>query len=119
MYPRSFLNTRGVLIEEETPEAINMSSDSPESPEEAGAAAISPSPDTTYEAEEEADMLLNQAETGAVEGEKEKQDRSRVHSASTWTPPIKRGANPRGGAMRCRSPHLCRSAAFGSCRHEL
>ena len=54
MYPRSFLNTRGVLIEDETPEAINMSSDSPESPEEAGAAAISPSPDTTYEAEEEA-----------------------------------------------------------------
>ena len=52
-------------------------------------------------------------------GEKEEQDRRRVHSASTLTPPIKRGASPRGGPMRCRSPHLCRSAAFGGCRHEL
>ena len=67
MNPRSFLNTRGVLSEDETPEAINMSLDSPESPEEAGAAARSPSPDTIYEPEEEGDMLLNQAETGSVE----------------------------------------------------
>ena len=58
-------------------------------------------------------------EVGCEDGEKEEQDRRRVHSASTLTPPIKRGASPRGGPMRCRSPHLCRSAAFGGCRHEL
>ena len=86
MYPRSFLNTRGVLIEDETPEAINMSSDSPESPEEAGAAAISPSPDTTYEAEEEVDMLLNQAETGAMEEPVEVKAESPVYVAQVLSP---------------------------------
>ena len=86
MYPRSFLNTRGVLIEDETPEAIKMSSDSPESPEEAGAAAMSPSPDTTYEAEEEADMLLNQAETGAVEEPVEVKAESPVYVAQVLSP---------------------------------
>ena len=86
MYPRSFLNTRGVLSECETPEAINMSLDSPESPEEAGAAAMSPSPDTTYEAEEEADMLLNQAETGAVEEPVEVKAESPVYVAQVLSP---------------------------------
>ena len=86
MYPRSFLNTRGVLSEGETPEAINMSLDSPESPEEAGAAAMSPSPDTTYEAEEEADMLLNQAETGAVEEPVEVKAESPVYVAQGLSP---------------------------------
>ena len=84
--PRSFLNTRGVLSEDETPEAINMSLDSPESPEEAGAAAMSPSPDTTYEAEEEADMLLNQAETGAVEEPVEVKAESPVYVAQVLSP---------------------------------
>ena len=58
-------------------------------------------------------------EVGSEDGEKEEQDRRRLHSASTWTPPRKRSASPPGGPMRCRSPHLCRSAAFGGCRHEL
>ena len=63
MNPRLFPNTRGLLNEDETPEAINMSLDSPKSPKEAGAAARSPLPNPTYTPEEEADMLLNQAKT--------------------------------------------------------
>ena len=41
MNPRA--NTREVLSGDKTPEAVNMSLDSLESPEEAGAAARSPS----------------------------------------------------------------------------
>ena len=63
-----------------------MSLDSPESPEEAGAAARSPSPDTTYKAEEEADMLLNQAETGAVEEPVEVKAESPVYVAQGLSP---------------------------------
>ena len=83
---RSFLNTRGGLSEDETPEAINMSLDSPESPEEAGAAAMSPSPDTIYEPEEEGDMLLNQAETGSVEEPVEVKAESPVYVAQGLSP---------------------------------
>ena len=64
MNPRSFPNTRGALSEEE-PEAVNMSLDSPDSPEEAGANTLSPSPDPDYEPDEEAEMLLDQAEAVA------------------------------------------------------
>ena len=60
MNPKSFPNTRGALSEDE-PEAVYMSIDSPDSPEEAGANARSPSLDPDYEPEEEADMLLDQA----------------------------------------------------------
>ena len=59
------------------------------------------------------------SEAGSEDGEKEEQDKRRVQSASTWTPPRKRNASLRGRPMRCWSPHLCRSAAFGGCRHEL
>ena len=60
MNPKSFPNTRGTLSEDE-PEAVDMSIDSPDSPEEAGANARSPSPEPDYEPEEQADMLLDQA----------------------------------------------------------
>ena len=63
MNPRLFPNTSGLLNEDEIPEAINMSLDSPKSPKEAGAAARSPLPNPTYKPEEEADMLLDQAKT--------------------------------------------------------
>ena len=66
MNPRSFPNTRGALSKEE-PEAINMSLDSPDSPEEAGANARSPSLDPDYELGEEAEMLLDQAEAVEVQ----------------------------------------------------
>ena len=62
MNPRLFTNTRGLLNEDETPEAINMSLDSPKSPKEAGAAART-LPNPTYKPEEEADMPLDQAKT--------------------------------------------------------
>jgi len=84
MNPRSFPNTRGVLSEDETPEAINLSLESPESPEEAGAVGRSPSPDPTYEPEEEANMLLNQAETGAKEEPVEVKEESPVYVAPGW-----------------------------------
>ena len=45
-----------------------MSLDSPDSPEEAGANARSPSPTPDYNPEEEADMLLDQAEAIEVKG---------------------------------------------------
>ena len=48
MNPKSFPNTRGTLSEDE-PEAVDMSIDSPDSPEEAGANARSLSPDLDYE----------------------------------------------------------------------
>ena len=59
------------------------------------------------------------SEVGSEYGEKEEQDRRRVHSVATWTPPRKRSASLRVGPMRCKSPHHNRSAAFGGCRHEL
>ena len=37
-------------------------------------------------------------------------------SASTWTPLRKRSISPQGGTIRCKSPHICRSAATGGCR---
>ena len=68
MNPRSFPNTRGALSEEE-PEIVDMSLDSPASPEEAGANARSPSPTPDYDPGEEADMLLDQAEAEEVRDE--------------------------------------------------
>ena len=68
MSPRSFPNTRGALSDEE-PEIVDMSLDSPASPEEAGANARSPSPTPNspdYDPGEEADMLLDQAEAAEV-----------------------------------------------------
>ena len=53
MNPKSFPNTRGALSEGE-PEAVDMSLDSPDSPEEAGANARSPSPDPDYEPDDQA-----------------------------------------------------------------
>ena len=44
MNPKSFPNTRGALSEDE-PEAVDMSIDSPDSPEEVGANVRSLSPD--------------------------------------------------------------------------
>ena len=63
MNPRLFPNTRGLLNEDETPEAINMSLDSLKSPKEPGAAARSPLPNPTYKPEDEVDMPLDQAKT--------------------------------------------------------
>ena len=63
MNPRLFPNTKGLLNEDETPEAINLSLDSPKSPKEAGAAARCPLPNSSYKPEEEADMPLDQAKT--------------------------------------------------------
>ena len=101
MNPRSFPNTRGVLSEDETPEAINMSLDSPESPEEAGAAARSPSPGPNYEPEGEADMLLDQAEAGAEEMPVEVKAESPVYVAP--------GSSPDYVAPGSRSPSEGRS----------
>ena len=56
---------------------------------------------------------------GSKEGEREERETRRFGSASTWTPPRKRSRSPRGGPMRCKSPHLCRNAANGGCRDEL
>ena len=59
MNPRSFPNTRGALSDDE-PEFVDMSQDSPASPEEAGANAISPSPTLNspdYDPGEEADHV--------------------------------------------------------------
>ena len=39
----------------------------------------------------------------------------RCRSASTWTPPRKRSISPQG-PIRCKSLHICRSAATGGCR---
>ena len=47
-------------------------------------------------------------------GEEEKR---RCRSALTWTPPRKRSISPQG-PIRCKSPHLCRSAATGGCRSQ-
>ena len=61
MNSKSFSNTQGALSKEE-PEAVDMSLDSPDSPEEAGENARSPSPTPDYDPEEEGNMLLEQAE---------------------------------------------------------
>ena len=47
------------------------------------------------------------------EGEKNKPEMRRFRSALTWNPPRKRTISPQGGAIRCKSPHLCRNAAAG------
>ena len=59
------------------------------------------------------------SEARSEDREKEENDRRRIRSASAWTPPRKKSASLRGGPGRCKSPHLCRSAVFGSCRHKL
>ena len=59
--PKGFPKHKGELSGDETPGAVDMSLDSPTSLEEAGAGARSPSPDPTYEPEEEARILLDQA----------------------------------------------------------
>ena len=68
MNPRSFPNTRSALSDEE-PEIVDMSLDSPASPEEAGANGRSPSPTPDYDPGEEADILLDQAEAVEVRTE--------------------------------------------------
>ena len=50
------------------------------------------------------------------EEESDEAEKRRFRSASTWTPPRKRSISPQGGPIRCKSPHLCRSAATGGCR---
>ena len=65
MNPRSFPNGRTAYGEEER-EAINMSLDSPDSPEEAEANAKSPSLDPDYEPNGEAEMILDKAEADQI-----------------------------------------------------
>ena len=77
MNPRSFPNGRTAYGEEER-EAINMSLDSPDSPEEAEANARSPSLDPDYEPNDEAEMILDKAE--AEEGPGKEQ----APGASIW-----------------------------------
>ena len=81
MNQKAFPNTRGVLSGDDTPEAVNMSLDSPEFPEEAGAASRSPLPDPTYDPEEEARMLLDQAKTEPQGEPPEVQAESPVYDA--------------------------------------
>ena len=88
MNPKSFPNTRGALSEDE-PEAVYMSIDSPDSPEEAGANARSLSPDPDYEPEEEADMLLDQAEAIEV-----KMDSPEYIAPGSRSPSIGRTPSP-------------------------
>ena len=88
MNPKSFPNTRGALSEDE-PEAVDMSIDSPDSPEEAGANARSLSPDPDYEPEEEADMLLDQAEAIEV-----KMDSPEYIAPGSRSPSIGRTPSP-------------------------
>ena len=63
--------------------------------------------------------MMSQGKGGNEEGERAEPETRRFRSASTWTPPRKRSRSPRGGPMRCKSPHLCRNAATGECRDEL
>ena len=63
-----------------------MSLDYPDSTKEAGVAAGSPSPDPNYEPEEEADMLLDQAEVKAVEELVEVKAESPVYVAPGSSP---------------------------------
>ena len=88
MNPKSFPNTRGTLSEDE-PEAVDMSIDSPDSPEKARANARSPSPDLDYEPEEEADMLLDQAEAIEV-----KMDSPEYIAPGSRSPSIGRTPSP-------------------------
>ena len=50
------------------------------------------------------------------EEELDEAEKRRCRLASTWTPPRKRSISPQGGTIRCKSPHICRSAATGGCR---
>ena len=59
------------------------------------------------------------SEAGDKDREREDNDRRRIRSVSTWRPTRKRSASPRCGPGRCKSPHLCRSAALKGCRHGL
>ena len=105
MNPRAFPNTRGVLSGDETPEAVNMSLDSPESPEEAGAAAGSPSPNPTYNPEEEARMLLDQAETGPLDEPLEVKAESAIYVTPGSSPDYAApGSSPGSSKGRIPSP---------------
>ena len=53
------------------------------------------------------------------EDEQDEPGTRRFRAVSTWTPPRKRSRSPRGGQMRCKSPHGCRAAASVGCRDEL
>ena len=80
-----------------------MSLDSPESQEEAGAAARSPSPDSTYDPEEEARMLLDQAETEPQEEPTEVKAESPVYVAPGSSPEyVAPGPSP--GSSKGKSP---------------
>ena len=57
-----------------------------ESPKEAGAAARSPSPNPTYDHEEEASMLLDQAETGTLDEPVEVKAESPIYVAPGSSP---------------------------------
>ena len=74
-----------------------MSLDYPESTKEAGAAAGSPSPDPNYEPEEEADMLLDQAEVKAVEELVEVKAESPVYVAPGSSPDYVAPVSKRAG----------------------
>ena len=103
MNPKVFPNTRGVIRGDKTPEGINISLDSPESPEEAGAAARSPLPDPTYNPEEEARMLLDQAATEPQEETTEVKAESPVYVApGSSLEYVALGSSP--GSPKGRSP---------------
>ena len=99
--PKSFPNTRGALSAEE-PKAVNMSLDSPDSPEEAGANTRSPSPTPNYNPEEEADMLLDQAE--AIEA---KVDSPEYIAPGSRSPSIGRTPSPISALFH----QVCRAGA--------
>ena len=101
MNPKSFPNTRGALSAEE-PKAVNMSLDSPDSPEEAGANTRSPSPTADYNPEEEADMLLDQAE--AIEA---KVDSPEFIAPGSRSPSIGRTPSPISALFH----QVCRAGA--------
>ena len=101
MNPKSFPNTRGALSAEE-PKAVNMSLDSPDSPEEAGANTRSPSPTPDYNPEEEADMLLDQAE--AIEA---KVDSPEYIAPGSRSPSIGRTPSPISALFH----QVCRAGA--------
>ena len=88
MNPKSFPNTRGALSEEE-PEAMDKTLGTPDSPEEAGENARSPSPTPDYDPEEEGNILLEQAE--AIEL---KVDSPECIAPGSRSPSIKRTPSP-------------------------
>ena len=101
--PKGIPKHKGVLSGDENPEAVNMSLDSPESQEEAGATARSPLPDPTYDPEEEARMLLDQAKTEPQEEPTEVKAESPVYVAPGSSPEyVAPGSSP--GSSKGRSP---------------